>query len=50
MGNEMIDAAVICIVITLVGLALGFGLLKLQGEYLFCLCFFHCLPFDTGRQ
>ena len=32
MGNEMIDAAVICIVITLVGLDLGFGLLKLQGE------------------
>ena len=32
MGNEMIDAAVICIVIKLVGLALGFGLLKLQGE------------------
>nr|YP_009159245.1 cytochrome b6-f complex subunit VII [Teleaulax amphioxeia]AKP94663.1 cytochrome b6-f complex subunit VII [Teleaulax amphioxeia] len=32
MGSEMIDAAVVCIVITLVGLALGFGLLKLQGE------------------
>ena len=32
MGNEMVDAAVVCIVITLVGLALGFGLLKLQGE------------------
>ena len=32
MGNEMISAAVACIVITLVGLALGFGLLKLQGE------------------
>jgi hypothetical protein len=32
MGNEIISAAGICIVITLVGLALGFGLLKLQGE------------------
>ena len=32
MGSEMIDAAVVCIVRTLVGLALGFGLLKLQGE------------------
>ena len=32
MGSEMIDAAVVCIVITLVGLALGFCLLKLQGE------------------
>ena len=32
MGSEMIDAAVVCIVITLVGLALAFGLLKLQGE------------------
>ena len=32
MGSEMIDAAVVCIVITLVGLSLGFGLLKLQGE------------------
>jgi fumarate reductase subunit D len=32
MGNEMVSAAVVCIVITLVGLALGFGLLKLQGE------------------
>jgi fumarate reductase subunit D len=28
----MVSAAVVCIVITLVGLALGFGLLKLQGE------------------
>jgi len=32
MGSEMIDAAVVCIVITIVGLALGYGLLKLQGE------------------
>jgi hypothetical protein len=32
MGNEMIDAAIICCIITLVGLALGFALLKLQGE------------------
>jgi hypothetical protein len=32
MANEMIDAAVISFVITLVGLALGFALLKLQGE------------------
>lgn len=32
MGNEMVSAAVVCILITLVGLALGFGLLKLQGE------------------
>jgi hypothetical protein len=30
MGNEMIDAAVVSSVITLVGL--GFALLKLQGE------------------
>jgi hypothetical protein len=32
MGNEMISAATTCIRMTLVGLALGFGLLKLQGE------------------
>jgi fumarate reductase subunit D len=32
MGNEMVSAAISCIAITLVGLALGFGLLKLQGE------------------
>lgn len=32
MGNEMVSAAVVCILITLVGLVLGFGLLKLQGE------------------
>lgn len=32
MGNEIISAAIICIVITLVGLALGFALLKFQGE------------------
>lgn len=32
MGNEMIDAAVVSFFITLVGLALGFALLKLQGE------------------
>ena len=32
MGNEIISAASVRIVITLVGLALGFGLLKLQGE------------------
>jgi len=28
MGNEMVSAAISCIAITLVGLALGFGLLK----------------------
>jgi hypothetical protein len=32
MGNEILDAAFVSFVITLVGLALGFGLLKLQGE------------------
>lgn len=32
MGNEIIDAAVVSTIITLVGLALGFALLKLQGE------------------
>lgn len=32
MGSEMIDAAVVSFIITLVGLALGFALLKLQGE------------------
>jgi hypothetical protein len=32
MGNEIISAAIVCIGMTLVGLALGFGLLKLQGE------------------
>jgi hypothetical protein len=32
MGNELISAAQISIAITLIGLALGFALLKLQGE------------------
>ena len=32
MGNEIITAGYISFVITLVGLALGFALLKLQGE------------------
>jgi hypothetical protein len=32
MGNEIINAAIVCTIITLVGLALGFALLKLQGE------------------
>jgi hypothetical protein len=32
MGNEIINAAIVCTVITLVGLALGFALLKFQGE------------------
>nr|QQP22402.1 cytochrome b6-f complex subunit VII [Cryptophyta sp. CCMP2293] len=32
MGSELTSAASISIVITLVGLALGFALLKLQGE------------------
>nr|BDA98135.1 photosystem I assembly protein Ycf31 [Proteomonas sp. NIES-1005]BDA98575.1 cytochrome b6-f complex subunit VII [Proteomonas sp. NEIS-1375] len=32
MGNELITAAQVSIVITLIGLALGFALLKLQGE------------------
>jgi hypothetical protein len=32
MGNEMIDAALVCFIITLVGLAVGFALLKFQGD------------------
>lgn len=32
MGNEMISAASTSFAITLIGLALGFALLKLQGE------------------
>ncbi|MEY4331647.1 MAG: PetM family of cytochrome b6f complex subunit 7 [Bacteroidota bacterium] len=32
MGNEMINAAIICTITTLIGLALGFALLKFQGE------------------
>ena len=32
MGSEILDAIFISFTITLVGLALGFGLLKLQGE------------------
>ncbi len=32
MGSEMVDAIVITFTITLIGLALGFALLKLQGE------------------
>ena len=32
MGNEIITAGSISFVITLIGLALGFALLKLQGE------------------
>jgi len=32
MGNEIVTAGSISFVITLVGLALGFALLKLQGE------------------
>ena len=32
MGSEFTTAASISVVITLVGLALGFALLKLQGE------------------
>jgi len=32
MGNEMISAASVSFTITLIGLALGFALLKLQGE------------------
>jgi hypothetical protein len=32
MGSELTSAASISIAITLVGLALGFALLKLQGE------------------
>lgn len=32
MGNELITAAQISVAITLIGLALGFALLKLQGE------------------
>jgi hypothetical protein len=32
MGNEIITAGSISVAITLIGLALGFALLKLQGE------------------
>jgi hypothetical protein len=32
MGNEIIDAALVCFIITLVGLAVGFALLKFQGD------------------
>jgi hypothetical protein len=32
MGNELIDAALVCSIITLVGLAVGFALLKFQGD------------------
>ena len=32
MGNEMISAASVSFAITLIGLALGFALLKLQSE------------------
>jgi len=32
MGNEIIDAALISSVITLIGLAVGFALLKFQGD------------------
>ena len=32
MANEMIDAGLVSFAITLIGLALGFALLKLQGE------------------
>nr|BDA99167.1 cytochrome b6-f complex subunit VII [Hemiselmis andersenii] len=32
MGNEIIDAALVCCIITLVGLAVGFALLKFQGD------------------
>jgi hypothetical protein len=32
MGNEIINAAIVSTIITLIGLALGFALLKFQGE------------------
>lgn len=32
MGNEIVSAAMVSTIITLVGLALGFALLKFQGE------------------
>jgi hypothetical protein len=32
MGNEIITVSIICFTITLVGLSLGFALLKIQGE------------------
>jgi hypothetical protein len=32
MGNEIIDAALVSSVITLIGLAVGFALLKFQGD------------------
>jgi hypothetical protein len=32
MGNEIIDAAIVSSVITLIGLAVGFALLKFQGD------------------
>ena len=35
MGNEIITAGSISFIITLIGLALGFALLKLQGEQYF---------------
>lgn len=32
MGNEIISAALVCCIITIVGLAVGFALLKFQGD------------------
>nr|YP_010336939.1 cytochrome B6-f complex subunit [Madagascaria erythrocladioides]QUE28973.1 PetM [Madagascaria erythrocladioides]UNJ16524.1 cytochrome B6-f complex subunit [Madagascaria erythrocladioides] len=32
MGHEIITAAVLCVIITMVGLSLGFLLLRIQGE------------------
>nr|YP_010337134.1 cytochrome B6-f complex subunit [Pseudoerythrocladia kornmannii]QUE28214.1 PetM [Pseudoerythrocladia kornmannii]UNJ16719.1 cytochrome B6-f complex subunit [Pseudoerythrocladia kornmannii] len=32
MGSEIITAAIICNVLTMIGLSLGFVLLKIQGE------------------
>nr|QUE29940.1 PetM [Erythrocladia irregularis] len=32
MGSEIISAALICNILTMIGLSLGFVLLKIQGE------------------
>lgn len=32
MGSELVDTALVCSVITLIGLAVGFALLKFQGD------------------
>nr|WDA99165.1 cytochrome b6-f complex subunit VII [Gronococcus sybilensis] len=32
MGNEILNTAIVCFTMTLLGLSLGFALLKVQGE------------------